>query len=96
MLSASDSDEALAICGDHTTRIDLLLTDVVMPKLSARELAARVRTAHPEARLLYMSGYSDDAIIQRGVIAEGTAFIQKPFSAAELARKVREVLDRTR
>jgi PAS domain S-box-containing protein len=93
VLSASDSDEALAVCGDHEAPIDLLLTDVVMPKLSARELATRVRILHPEARLLYMSGYADDAVIRHGVIAEGTAFLQKPFAAAELARKVREVLD---
>jgi CheY-like chemotaxis protein len=96
VLSASDPEEALTICGEHVTRIDLLLTDVVRPKLSARELAARVPVIHPEARLLYMSGYADDAIIRHGVIAEGTAFLQKPFGAAELARKVRDVLDRTR
>lgn len=71
--------------------IDLLLTDVVMPQMSGRRLAERMKTTRP--RVLYMSGYTDDAILRHGVIEETAAFMEKPFSPDGLARKVREVLD---
>ena len=73
--------------------IDLLLTDVVMPEMSGRELAEQFAALRPDARVLFMSGYTDDAIIRRSVLRPGAAYLQKPFSPDTLARKVREVLD---
>jgi two-component system cell cycle sensor histidine kinase/response regulator CckA len=78
---------------EHTRTIDLLLTDVVMPEMSGRELAERFTQIRPNTHVLFMSGYTDDAIIRHGVLRPGTAYIQKPFSAELLANKVREVLD---
>jgi two-component system cell cycle sensor histidine kinase/response regulator CckA len=75
----------------HT--VDLLLTDVVMPEMSGRELAERFATLKPHAKVLFMSGYTDDAIIRHGVLRPGTAYLQKPFSPETLAKKVREILD---
>jgi two-component system cell cycle sensor histidine kinase/response regulator CckA len=66
-----------------------------MPGMSGRELAEHVRVPRPEIRTLYMSGYTDDAVVLHGVLAEDMALLQKPFTAAELARRVRDVLDRT-
>ncbi|MBI5153755.1 GAF domain-containing protein [Candidatus Poribacteria bacterium] len=93
VLAASDGHEALAICQKNRTAVRLMLTDVVMPQMSGRELAAEVAKCCPRARILYMSGYTDNAIVHHGVLDEGTQFIGKPFTAAELTRKVREVLD---
>ena len=90
---ARDSTEALSICHTHSGSIHLLVTDVVMPGLSGRELAARLGTIHPETKVLYMSGYTDDAVVRHGVLNSGLAFLQKPFSANVFLRKVREVLD---
>jgi CheY-like chemotaxis protein len=73
--------------------IDLLLTDVVMRGLNGRETAERVRALRPGVAVLYMSGYTDDAVLRSGVFESGTAFLQKPFGAADLARKIRQVLD---
>ena len=75
----------------HT--VDLLLTDVVMPEMSGRELAERFASLKPDAKVIFMSGYTDDAIIRHGVLRPGTAYLQKPFSPETLAKKVREVLD---
>jgi len=69
------------------------VTDVVMPGMDGRELADRLAPLHPETRCLFMSGYTDDAIVRRGVWEEGMPFLQKPFSIDALALKVREVLD---
>jgi FixJ family two-component response regulator len=72
----------------------LLLSDVVLPQqLSGRQLAERLLLVRPQLRVLFMSGYTDDAIVHHGVLAPGTLFIGKPFSAAGLARKVREAID---
>ena len=94
VLEAATPEQALALCVDHKGRIDLLLTDVVMPRLSGREVADRVSILRPDLAVLFMSGYTDDAMLQHGVLDEGMAFVQKPLTPAVLARKVREVLDR--
>jgi two-component system, cell cycle sensor histidine kinase and response regulator CckA len=77
----------------RAAKIDLLLTDVVMPEMSGRELAEQFVSLRPGAKVLFMSGYTDDAIIRRAVLRPGAAYLQKPFSPDTLARKVREVLD---
>jgi PAS domain S-box-containing protein len=94
VLEAQDGEGALLICGDHRGPIDLLLTDVVMPGMSARELSERLVSLRPETKVLYMSGYTDDAIVHQGILEKGIDFIQKPFSLAGLAKRVREVLDK--
>jgi len=92
---ARDSTEALRVCHTHSGSIHLLVTDVVMPGMSGRELAARLGTIHPETKVLYMSGYTDDAVVRHGVLNAGLAFLQKPFTANAFLCKVREVLDST-
>jgi two-component system cell cycle sensor histidine kinase/response regulator CckA len=93
VLEATNAEDALQICQKHQGRIDLLLTDVVMPGGSGPEVSARVRALKPDIRVLYMSGYTDDAIVRHGVLEAGLNFIQKPFTPNGLAQKVREVLD---
>jgi CheY-like chemotaxis protein len=73
--------------------MDLVLTDVIMPNMGGSELADRITRRHPGIRVLFMSGHTDDAIIQQGVLKDGVQLLQKPFTPAQLARKVREVLD---
>jgi CheY-like chemotaxis protein len=74
-------------------QIDLLLTDVVMPRLDGRELASRLAALRPDLKVLYMSGYTDDVIAHRGVLAQGTLLVQKPFTRNTLLQKVRQALD---
>jgi two-component system cell cycle sensor histidine kinase/response regulator CckA len=93
VLEAADGDEALDIAAGHAGPIHLLMTDVVMPGLGGRELADRVLALHPAAKVLYVSGYTDDAVVRHGVLEEDVQFLQKPFSPGMLAIKVREVLD---
>ncbi|MFQ5891102.1 MAG: ATP-binding protein [Gemmatimonadota bacterium] len=93
VLGASGAEEALRVCERHEGAIPLIVTDVVMPRMSGPKLAERLASLRPEARVLYISGYTDEVIVHHGVLAPGTAFLQKPFAAAALARKVREVLD---
>ncbi len=93
VLEASDGDTALRLAKEYPDRIDLLLTDVVMPGCSGTELAARLRPARPFTRVLFMSGYTDDAVVRHGVLASESSFIQKPLSVVELTQKVREVLE---
>ena len=93
VLEAQDGAEALQVCEEHRAPIHLLMTDVVMPGMSGRELAVRLTGARPEMKVIYVSGYTDDAIVQHGVREEGTVFLQKPFSLDALARTVREALD---
>jgi PAS domain S-box-containing protein len=93
VLEARDGPEALAAAQEHKEPIHLLVTDVVLPHMSGRKLSQRLLAQRPETRLLYMSGYTDDAIVNHGVLAGNAPFLQKPFSADALSRKVREVLD---
>lgn len=83
----------MALAQAHAGAIDLIATDVVMPGLGGRKLVERLLAVHPEASVLFMSGYTDDAVVHHGILKRGTAFLQKPFSAAILARKLRQVLD---
>ena len=92
VLEASNGIEALGVAERHDGGIHLLLTDVVMPHMSGRELADRLSPMRPEMKVLYMSGYTDEAIVHHGVLTAGTALIQKPFGVDALAEKVREVL----
>ena len=95
VLEARDGSEALAICEKHH-HIDLLLTDVKMPKIGGRELAEKVTPFQPEMMVIFMSGYTNDTLIAEGIKVKGTKFLQKPFTAAELVHKVRDVLDSNR
>jgi PAS domain S-box-containing protein len=96
VLQALNAKNALRVSEEQPGPIDLLLTDVVMPQTSGRELAERLTVLRPGIKVLFMSGYTDDAVVRHGVLQEGTAFLQKPFAPADLARKVREVLDASR
>jgi PAS domain S-box-containing protein len=93
VLAAADATAALRLVERHGGTIHLLLTDVVMPGLSGRDLADRLAARRPGIRVLYMSGYPGDAVVQHGELPPGSAFLQKPFSPDTLARKVRDVLD---
>ena len=96
VLDARDGETALALAGDYAGRIDLLLSDLVMPGLGGRETAERLHKVHPETAVLFMSGYSDEAILRRGVLVAGAEFLEKPFGSDDLNRRVRDVLDQAR
>ncbi|MBI5395639.1 MAG: response regulator [Verrucomicrobia bacterium] len=93
VLAANCGAEALALADKHRGRIHLLLTDVVMPGISGGQLAEQLRAKRPDIHVIYMSGYTDDAIVHHGVLNSGTTFLQKPVSPQTLTHKVREVLD---
>ena len=93
VLVARDGHEALHVCGQHEGAVNLLLTDVVMPGMSGRQLVEQLAQYRPGMKVLYMSGYTDDAIVRHGMLETGMAFLQKPFTPDAVARKVREVLD---
>jgi len=93
VLEAHHGPEALEICQVHEGPIHLMVTDVVMPHMSGRELAERLTILRPELMVLFMSGYPDNAIVHHGVLGAGTAFLQKPFTLNALEGKVRELLD---
>ncbi|MBI4248860.1 MAG: response regulator [Elusimicrobia bacterium] len=93
VLGSCSGEEALEICRRCADKIDLVITDMVMPRISGRELVRRLSALRPELKALFISGYTDEAVLQSGALAPGTPFLQKPFTPAVLARKVREVLD---
>jgi YesN/AraC family two-component response regulator len=95
VLVAAHGREALRIGEQHPPPIHLLVTDVVMPELGGRQLAEQLLRLHPEMKVLYLSGYTDDAVVRHGVLHEEVNFVLKPFSPAVLAYRVREVLDAT-
>jgi CheY-like chemotaxis protein len=92
VIEASSGQEALELVRRNRPRLDLLLTDVVMPGMSGRELADELAVLQPDLRVLYMSGYTDEAIVHHGVLNPGVAFLEKPFTPDALLRKLREVL----
>ncbi len=93
VLEARHGEEALRVCEREKGAIHLLVSDVVMPGLGGRQLAERLRAVHPEMKVLYLSGYTDDAVVRHGVLEAEVNFLQKPFTPAALAHKVREALD---
>jgi len=93
VLLARNGLEALAIASGHVGHIDLVASDVVMPKMNGRPLVEKLLETRKEMRVLFMSGYTDDEVMRRGVIDGRTAFLQKPFTPAQLAKKIRDVLD---
>jgi len=93
VLEATDGVNALEIAAAHRGAIDLVVTDVVMPRLSGREVATRLSAERPDLKVLYISGYTDDSVFRHGVLEGGVAFLQKPFNLKALAQKIREVLD---
>ncbi len=94
ILETFNGDEALVVCERRRSPIHLMLADIVMPGMSGSELAKRLKPLYPEIKILYMSGYTDDAIVRHGVLEKGVNYIQKPFTMEGLARKVREELDK--
>ena len=96
VLSATDGRDALRILDAHRGPLDLVLTDVVMPGLGGPALAEQLRARFPGLRVLFMSGYTDDAVVRHGLLHAEVHFLQKPYTPASLARKVRQVLDEPR
>jgi len=93
VIEVAQPEQCLALLGAHEATPDLLLTDVVMPKLNGRDLYLSLAPKYPELKVVYMSGYLDDVMGTRGVLEHGVHFIQKPFSIEALASKVRDALD---
>ena len=93
VIEARDGSEAEQVARREGDYLHLMVTDVVMPGISGLELATRLAAVRPKMKVLFMSGYTDDAIVRRGVLADDAAFLQKPFTGDLLARRVRDVLD---
>jgi PAS domain S-box-containing protein len=93
VLEADSGEKALDVCAAYEGPINLLLTDIVMPKMGGRDLAAALSPRRPGMKVLYLSGYTDHVVMDRGVLEHGAEFLQKPFTPDALARKIREVLD---
>ena len=92
VMEAENGEDGVAIATRHNGKIDLVITDVVMPGMGGRELVKQLAQTRPETKVLYLSGYTEDAIVSEGTIESGAAFLQKPFTLQNLSRKVREVL----
>lgn len=93
VLTAASPSEAISLAEDQASPIDLLITDVIMPEMSGRDLAERLNTVHPKMTVLFMSGYTANVIAHRGILDPGVRFIEKPFSISDVAAKVREAMD---
>ena len=93
VIEAANGIDALAKFEDSGAKVELLITDIVMPEMGGRELSEQIKSDRPDIKVLFTSGYTDDAILRHGIIDEGTNFLQKPFTPNVLAQKVREVLD---
>jgi two-component system, cell cycle sensor histidine kinase and response regulator CckA len=93
VLHARNGAEGIRVVDEYSGPIHLLVTDVVMPGMSGREVAEALRQRYPGLKILYASGYTDDAVVRHGIVEATDAFLQKPFTPLTLARKVRAVLD---
>ena len=93
VLEAASAEQAIQTAEAFAGRIDLLLTDVIMPGMSGRLLAEKILEARPQTRIVYMTGYTDDMVVQHKVLEPGVKVLQKPFTKVDLAQKVRSTLD---
>ena len=93
VLDAPSGEEALIVLKKHEGSLDLLITDVVMPGMSGRQLNEKIKSLFPEVKVLYISGYTENTIVRHGALDAGAHFLQKPFAPEALASKVREVID---
>ena len=93
VLEAGDSEKALEIARTHEGPIHLLMTDVVLPKMSGRVVAEKLTELHPATKVLFVSGYTDDVIVRHGILNEGVAFLEKPYTRESLTSKIRTMLD---
>lgn len=94
ILKAANDEEALKVCKERREPFHLLLTDVVMPQMSGRQLAGQLKQGCQDFKVLYLSGFTDNAITHHGMLEKGVNYLQKPFTVDGLVRKVREVLDK--
>ena len=92
VMVAASAEEALSLCKRHNKRIDLLLTDMILPKMTGIELAEQLKSSYPDIKIIYMSGYTDHSVLTDGMLAPDKSFIQKPFTLDLLTQKVREAL----
>jgi CheY-like chemotaxis protein len=96
VIEAEDAEAAAARAAEHAERIDLLITDVVLPTMNGRMVAQLICKAHPETEVLFMSGYTDEAVIHHGVLSSDVEFLEKPFSPDQLLRRVLQILQKRR
>jgi len=92
VLEAENGEIALALCEERCGKVDLVLTDLVMPGMGGHELAGELSQRHPEMKILFMSGYTEDSAARRDILLKGSAFLQKPFSVADLSNAVQQAL----